>query len=59
MPKTNVEFWSEKFERNVGRDRRTRESLLARGWKVCILWECETKDAHYVSQYLLNALDQR
>jgi len=43
MPKTNVEFWKAKFERNIERDRRTVEELEQAGWKVVVIWECELK----------------
>ncbi|MDN7915350.1 very short patch repair endonuclease [Burkholderia cepacia] len=43
-PKSNVEFWQEKFENNVGRDERVRKKLEDLGWKVAVIWECETAD---------------
>jgi DNA mismatch endonuclease (patch repair protein) len=43
-PKSNVEFWSSKFNKNVARDERVREELEQRGWRVVTLWECETAD---------------
>ena len=43
MPKSNVEFWQTKFDRNVARDRKEHAALEAAGWHVIILWECEVK----------------
>ena len=43
-PKTRVEFWKAKFERNVERDLQNERALLNRGWSVIVIWECETKD---------------
>lgn len=43
IPKTNVEYWVVKFERNVKRDAETIAKLEALGWKVHIVWECELK----------------
>ncbi|MGY6566537.1 MAG: very short patch repair endonuclease [Halomonadaceae bacterium] len=43
-PKTNQDFWLPKFERNVERDARKEEALRALGWRVLIVWECETRD---------------
>lgn len=40
-PKSNTQFWVEKFDRNVARDNRSRALLEARGWKVIVVWECE------------------
>ena len=41
LPKTNVEFWREKLERNVANDLRHNNELTAMGWKSITLWECE------------------
>lgn len=43
MPKSNVEYWSSKFERNVERDQRKLEQLEEAGWTVHTVWECELK----------------
>lgn len=43
-PKTNVEFWERKFKNNVERDRRAQKELERLGWKVFVIWECETAD---------------
>lgn len=43
-PKTRRDFWEPKFEANVQRDRHVAEALKADGWRVIIVWECETCD---------------
>jgi DNA mismatch endonuclease, patch repair protein len=43
-PKTRVVFWSEKFERNMARDRRDRRALKKAGWAVMVVWQCELKN---------------
>jgi DNA mismatch endonuclease (patch repair protein) len=40
-PATRAEFWQDKFDKNVARDRRAHLALRAAGWKVYIVWECE------------------
>ena len=42
-PRTNVEFWSNKFERNRARDQRNYEDLRNDGWTVVVVWECQLK----------------
>ena len=42
-PKNNAEFWKNKIESNVSRDRKKTEALEEQGWKVIIVWECELK----------------
>lgn len=43
MPKTNVEFWTEKITKNIARDETTYKKLQNMGWNVIIVWECELK----------------
>lgn len=42
-PKSNTDFWTAKFERNVRRDQENLKELEAAGYKVMVLWECELK----------------
>lgn len=42
-PKTRVEFWQEKFDKNVQNDSLHREELIAAGWRVFIIWECQLR----------------
>jgi DNA mismatch endonuclease, patch repair protein len=37
-------FWREKFRTNVKRDIRVAKELKKLGWRVGVIWECETKD---------------
>ena len=43
VPKTNADFWHNKRQGTVDRDRRTRRKLRADGWDVLTVWECWTK----------------
>lgn len=49
LPKSNVQYWTAKFDANVERDERKIKELENAGWKVHIIWECELKK---------NAIDQ-
>ena len=42
-PSTNVEFWQEKFSRNIERDKKTEKQLKELGWHLIVIWECELK----------------
>lgn len=44
MPKSNVVFWTKKFDQNVTRDARKVTALQDLGWRVETIWECETED---------------
>jgi DNA mismatch endonuclease (patch repair protein) len=42
-PKSRLDFWSQKFEENVTRDKNTISLLKNAGWLPIIVWECEIK----------------
>lgn len=41
VPASNTGYWMAKIGRNVARDQTTLKQLVASGWAVLILWECE------------------
>ena len=41
LPKTNVEFWRHKIERNKQRDIEVQHQLAKMGWHVMTVWECQ------------------
>lgn len=45
MPASRPEFWGPKLVANVERDRRQQRALRTLGWRVLVIWECQTKDA--------------
>ena len=42
-PKSRQEYWLPKFDANVERDARKEAQLRELGWRVLVMWECETK----------------
>ena len=42
MPQSNNKFWATKLAGNVARDQRNEEALRSLGWRVVVIWECET-----------------
>jgi len=52
-PSTRAEFWQEKFDGNVKRDRRNMAALKTAGWAVITVWECDLKaDADRIVQQI-------
>lgn len=49
-PKTRRDFWLGKFADNEARDRRVTALLRTAGWRVAVVWECETKDREALPQ---------
>jgi DNA mismatch endonuclease (patch repair protein) len=50
VPATNAAFWKAKRLSNVERDRRNLKALKREGWRVMIVWECETRDLPALSK---------
>lgn len=44
LPKSRLDYWLPKLERNVVRDSTNVEQLESLGWKVHVVWQCETTD---------------
>ena len=58
LPKTNVEFWTDKLKTNALRDRRNIRKLRKLGWSVLVIWECRTKDTQKLRKKLLTFLEK-
>ena len=43
-PKSNEEFWKNKIETNIARDKKKTQVLEELGWRVIVVWECELKN---------------
>jgi len=43
-PMKNAAYWQTKIGRNRKRDKRNEEALIADGWLVLTIWECEMKE---------------
>ena len=57
-PKTRESFWKNKLEDNVARDRRNETALRELGWRVMVIWECETRDSETVADRIESFLRQ-
>lgn len=58
MPKSRIEFWTDKFQKNVERDQTVRTELEAAGIKMLIIWECTIKQMMRQEQYSDEVLNQ-
>lgn len=55
-PSSNTEFWNRKLSGNMERDSRNQDALKKDGWKVLVVWECETKDQEELKKTLRDFL---
>ena len=58
-PKTNAEYWIAKITRNRRRDNETYRLLADAGWTLCVIWECELRDAQHLRRKIEMFLDDR
>jgi DNA mismatch endonuclease (patch repair protein) len=56
IPQTNTNFWLKKLNGNVQRDKLVQEQLQNLGWRVLVIWQCETKNLISLRERLLNVL---
>ncbi|HWQ36928.1 MAG TPA: DNA mismatch endonuclease Vsr [Blastocatellia bacterium] len=57
-PATNAEFWQNKRISNVERDARHLKALRKDGWRVLVVWECETREPEQLQKRLDKFLSQ-
>lgn len=50
VPKSRLEYWRPKLERNVLRDEENQRTLRQLGWKTLVVWECETGNPKLVTR---------
>jgi DNA mismatch endonuclease (patch repair protein) len=51
-PKSRTGYWLPKLARNTQRDKANHKRLLALGWRMLVIWECEVTDTERVSRKL-------
>jgi DNA mismatch endonuclease (patch repair protein) len=57
-PKSRIAFWEQKFAENMARDQRAYQALRNAGWKIFIVWECETSQIDKVTAVLQQILSE-
>jgi DNA mismatch endonuclease (patch repair protein) len=44
IPQTRKNFWQSKFKKTILRDKRNLKKLRLLGWKILVIWECQTRN---------------
>ena len=57
LPKSRLEFWSDKIRRNRERDAKAAIALQAMRWRVLTIWQCETRDSDRLAESILSFLE--
>jgi DNA mismatch endonuclease (patch repair protein) len=58
FPKTRKEFWKKKIIQNKQRDKKNKRKLMAAGWKIITIWNCEINSKKRSEKRLNNLLKQ-
>jgi len=58
IPKSRVDYWLPKLQRNQSRDVDNLQSLKALGFRVLVVWECEVKDQKRIATKVRRFLDR-
>lgn len=57
VPKSRQDYWIPKLARNCERDKSNLKTLRAMGWRVMVVWECETANYRKLEQRLARFLN--
>ena len=58
LPKSRLDYWQPKLEKNVDRDRTKLQQLESLGWRSLVVWECELSDLNVLTARLRAFLDE-
>ena len=56
IPKSNKEYWVNKFAGNLRRDRENKIILKKEGWNILTLWECEIDKKNFAEKKITEFL---
>jgi DNA mismatch endonuclease (patch repair protein) len=59
IPKSRVDFWKPKLQRNQERDKENERALAQAGWMVLTVWECQLKNTRALEKILQEFLDRK
>jgi DNA mismatch endonuclease (patch repair protein) len=58
VPKRNLAYWEPKLARNIARDAARRLELEQQGFRVLVVWECETAHRELLATKLRSFMDE-
>jgi len=56
-PRSNVDYWHAKLDKNKKRDSQNARQLRRLGWKRVVVWACQLKDLDRLYTRLINLLE--
>ena len=58
LPETRKEFWEEKINGNIERDKKIKLKLEKQNWKIITIWQCELKNKGIREETLKNLINK-
>jgi len=58
-PATRKNFWKNKFDRTIQRDRRNTRLLRKYGWEIYIVWECQVYNLEKTTKAIVSFLEDK
>ena len=52
IPATRKKFWQQKFDGTIKRDKKNKRELKKLGWKILVIWECQTRNLQKLTKTL-------
>jgi DNA mismatch endonuclease (patch repair protein) len=56
LPKSNIDYWKAKIEKNKERDLKKQKELQNLGWEILIVWQCELRATEELMSKLVHYL---
>lgn len=57
LPKSRLDFWAPKLERNKARDLDVLRRLNEQGWQSLVIWECELSELDMIAKRIRQFLE--
>ena len=60
-PKSNIDFWTKKFDATIKTDKKNLSKLEELGWKHLIIWECEitSRNIPAIREKIINFMEDK
>lgn len=58
LPKSRLDYWLPKLDRNAARDAEAVNALQEMGWRTIVIWECQTVDRDALVERLRRGLEE-
>jgi DNA mismatch endonuclease (patch repair protein) len=58
LPKSNLDYWLPKLQRNRCRDEYNQQLLVSSGWRFLVIWQCQMRDLATLKKNIVAFLEE-